>query len=42
MIRYLAIQRWKGEVPMYSSSQAPIPFMSLPDARQGTTDGGSR
>ena len=34
LIRYLTIQRWKGEVPMYSSAQAPIPFMSLPDLRQ--------
>jgi len=39
LIRYLAIQRWRGEVPMYSSSQAPIPFMSLPDAQQMQSDG---
>jgi regulator of protease activity HflC (stomatin/prohibitin superfamily) len=39
LIRYLAIQRWKGEVPMYSSAQAPIPFMSLPDLRQQQPDG---
>jgi regulator of protease activity HflC (stomatin/prohibitin superfamily) len=39
LIRYLAIQRWKGEVPMYTSAQSPIPFMSLPDLRQSPTDG---
>jgi regulator of protease activity HflC (stomatin/prohibitin superfamily) len=39
LIRYLAIQRWKGEVPIYSSAQAPIPFMSLPDVRQPPPDG---
>jgi regulator of protease activity HflC (stomatin/prohibitin superfamily) len=39
LIRYLTIQRWRGEVPMYSSAQSPIPFMSLPDARQMPPDG---
>ncbi len=38
LIRYLAIQRWKGEVPMYTSAQSPIPFMSLPDPRQAPGD----
>jgi len=42
LIRYLAIQRWKGEVPMYSAAQAPIPFMSLPDLRQAPDGSGSR
>jgi regulator of protease activity HflC (stomatin/prohibitin superfamily) len=29
LIRYLAIQKWRGEVPMYSSSQAPVPFIGM-------------
>jgi regulator of protease activity HflC (stomatin/prohibitin superfamily) len=39
LIRYLAIQRWKGDVPMYTSAQSPIPFMSLSDLRQLPADG---
>jgi regulator of protease activity HflC (stomatin/prohibitin superfamily) len=39
LIRYLAIQKWKGDVPMYSSAQAPIPFMALPDMSRQMPDG---
>jgi regulator of protease activity HflC (stomatin/prohibitin superfamily) len=37
LIRYLAIQRWKGEVPMYSSSQAPVPFIGVEAPGKGDT-----
>jgi hypothetical protein len=39
LIRYLAIQKWKGDVQMYSSAQAPIPFMALPDMSRQMPDG---